>query len=84
MCKLDEDQLEDIACRLEKKLVAQRGKGEVDTRLTPEESLAVKRLLATKNGAVRMFLYIFGALAIWALKDIYIHVKSIVLIKGGG
>ena len=76
MCKLNENQLEEIACRVAKKMIDKRKKGEADTRLTPEESLAVKQILATKKRAVQFVFLIFTAAVMWALKDIYIWIKK--------
>jgi hypothetical protein len=77
---MKDDEIERLA-----ELVAQ--KLEVDTRassdcaLTSEEQIAVKELIRTKKNAVRLFLYIFGALTIWAIKDIYIYIVSSISFK---
>jgi hypothetical protein len=39
--------------------------------LTEEEQHSIKELLQTKKNAVRVFFYIFGALVLYAMKDIY-------------
>lgn len=54
------------------------GKLERDSRcsLTPSEQQAVKDLLNTKKRAVKLFLYICGALALWIIKDTYIFLTG--------
>ena len=44
--------------------------------LTPEEQTAVKEILRTKKNAVRVFLYVLGAIALWILKDIYFYISG--------
>ena len=51
--------------------------------LTPEEQTSVKELLKTKKQAAKMFLYIFGAVLLWILKDAYYWIADhITLIWG--
>ena len=45
-------------------------------KLTDEEIRGVKDFIAIKKTTVKVFIYIAAALAIWALKDIYIWVTS--------
>ena len=62
-------------------LVAEKVKKDSCCPLTMEETIAVKELLRTKKNAVRLFLYIFGALTLWAIKDIYIYIASSISFK---
>lgn len=50
--------------------------GERDCALSPEEQSAVKEILRTKKNAVRVFLYVLGAIALWVLKDIYFYISE--------
>ncbi len=41
--------------------------------LNNEELEAVRELLKTRRYAVKVFLFIFGAMALYAIKDIYLY-----------
>ncbi|MBE9532011.1 MAG: hypothetical protein IME98_04325 [Proteobacteria bacterium] len=77
---MTDDEVEKIA-----ELVAVRLEGAQrptsECALTSEEQVAVKELIRTKKNAVRLFLYIFGALTLWAIKDIYIYIVSSISFK---
>jgi len=85
MCKhqLSKKQMEDLGDIVADKLTSKRKNRDDHTRLTPEESLAVKQILATKKRAVQFVFLIFTAAVMWALKDIYIWLKGAIIIKGG-
>jgi len=88
MCKpLSDDQMEDLAERVAGKMAEKRKDREDHTRLTPEETVVIQQILATKKRAVQIFFLVFTAALLWALKDIYGLVKgvlkSVVIIKGG-
>jgi len=42
--------------------------------LTDEEQAAIRDILKTKRSAVRLIFYVFSALALYALKDVYIYI----------
>ena len=74
MCKLSEDQLEEISNRVAGKLKSHRSRA----ALTPEDITAIKAFINTKKSAVKIVLYIAGVMAIWALKDIYMYIVETV------
>lgn len=52
-----------------------------ECHMTRSEQQAVKDLLKTKKSAVRAFLWICGALALWIIKDAYIYVINHLTLK---
>ena len=77
---MTDDELEKLAGLVTERL-NERQRSSSDCALTGEEQIAVKELLRTKKNAVRLFLYIFGALTLWAIKDIYIYIVSTISFK---
>ncbi len=77
---MKDDEIERLAELVADKLEVS-ARASSDCALTSEEQVAVKELLRTKKNAVRLFLYIFGALTLWAIKDIYIYVVSSISFK---
>jgi hypothetical protein len=73
-------EIERVAELVAEKLAEDR-RAASDCALTSEEQVAVKELIRTKKNAVRLFLYIFGALTLWAIKDIYIYIVSSISFK---
>ena len=73
------DELEKLAVLVATKLTVVKEAS--DCALTSEEQTAVKELLRTKKNAVRLFLYIFGALTLWAVKDVYVYIVSSISFK---
>ena len=69
---MSEKDLEMIAEFLAGKLAEKQG----PCNLTPSEQQAVKDLLKTKRSAVRVFIWICGALVLLAIKDIYVYVLN--------
>ena len=51
---------------------------ETEDTLTPDEVKSVKDLLTTKNGVVRITMYVFLALAAYAMKDVYYGLVKLV------
>ncbi len=75
-----DDEIERLAELVSERL-RERTRASSDCALTGEEQIAVKELLRTKKNAVRVFLYIFGAVTLWAIKDIYIYIVSSISFK---
>ena len=44
--------------------------------LTPEQQQAVVDLIATKKKAVKVTLWLVGALLLWVLKDVYLYIAE--------
>lgn len=44
--------------------------------LTQEEQAAVRDLIKTKKKAVKAALFLFGALLLWILKDVYVWIAG--------
>ena len=44
--------------------------------LTHEEQEAVRGLIRTKKKAVKASLFLFGALVLWILKDVYVWISG--------
>ena len=77
MCeKLSDQQMDDLATRVADKMVAKRANRDEHTRLTSDETLALKQIIKTKKRAVQFVFLIFTAAVMWALKDIYIWLKA--------
>jgi hypothetical protein len=77
---MKDDEIERLAGLVAKRL-AEHTRASSSCALTGEEQVAVKELIRTKKNAVRIFLYIFGALTLWAIKDIYIYVVHSISFK---
>lgn len=77
---MTDDEIERLAELVAERL-GERTRSSSDCALTSEEQIAVKELIRTKKNAVRLFLYIFGALTLWAIKDIYIYIASSISFK---
>lgn len=69
---MGESELELLADLIADKVVEKQG----ECSLTPEEQQAVKELLRTRKSAVRAFIYILGAIALWILRDVYHYINS--------
>ena len=69
---MSEKDLEMIAEFLASKLAERQG----PCNLTPSEQQAIKDLLKTRRSAVKVFIWICGALVLLAIKDIYVYIFS--------
>lgn len=69
---MSEKDLETIAELLASKLAEKQGPCD----LTASEQQAVKDLIRTRRSAVKVFLWICGALVLLAIKDIYVYVLN--------
>ncbi len=70
---MEEWQIEELAERVALKVNAHE---RPCCALSEEECGSVRELLKTKRNAVKVFIYIFGAIALYALKDIYLFVAG--------
>lgn len=70
-------EIEKIAGALADKLIERQN----SCRLSPEEQQAVIDIIKTKKSAVKIFLWIWGALVLWILKDAYVYVISHLTIR---
>lgn len=68
---------EEIAELVAEKLSAKVG----SCGFTQSEREAIKDLIRTKRNAVRAFFWIFGALVLWVVKDIYVYMASHLTLK---
>lgn len=68
---MNEQEIKELA-----KAIAEELKAHQDCQLSPEEQVAIRSLLNTKKSAIRVFLYIVGALVLWMLKDIYLFIMK--------
>lgn len=66
---MNEKELETVAVLIAERLVKIQGA----CSLSQEEQEAVKDLIRTKKNAVKAFLWLCGALALWIIKDAYIY-----------
>ena len=71
---LSDDDVERVSEALAEKIHA---KG-VETPLSPSEVKNVRDILATKKGIVRATMYVFLALAAYAMKDVYYALVKVV------
>ncbi|HHL40887.1 MAG TPA: hypothetical protein ENJ37_10310 [Deltaproteobacteria bacterium] len=90
---MPDSELKEIAALVSEKMeeLAERVADIVESRLderdppcqclTEEEIVAVRGLLQTRKNAVRAILWIFGALVVWILKDIYTYVMNHLAIR---
>jgi hypothetical protein len=69
---MSEKDLETIAEFLASKLAEKQG----PCSLTASEQQAVKDLIKTRKSAVRVFIWICGALVLLAIKDIYVYILN--------
>lgn len=69
---MSEKDLETIAEFLAGKLAERQN----PCNLTASEQQAVKDLLKTRKSAVRVFIWICGALMVLAIKDIYLYILN--------
>lgn len=71
--------MDDLAGKVADKLAAKRTRGS----LTHEDVREIKDFLATKKNAIKIMLWIFGATAVWALKDLYVFFRDNIKIFWG-
>lgn len=69
---MSEKDLETIAEFLASKLAEKQG----PCNLTASEQQAVKDLIKTRKSAVKVFIWICGALVLLAIKDIYVYILN--------
>ena len=70
---MNHEEKEELA-RLVADRVAEREQG--CAIFTEEEVFSVRELLKTKKNAIKIFLFIFGAVALYAIRDIYVFIVS--------
>lgn len=58
------------------KAIAEELKGHQGCQLTEDEQQAVRDLIKTKKNAVRAALWVFGAILLWILKDVYVWIAT--------
>ncbi len=75
---MSSDQMEELAFRVAEKV---HDHERPCCGLSDEECGSVKELLKTKRNAIKVFIYIFGAIALYVLKDLYLFVAGNLTIK---
>lgn len=68
---MGENEIKELA-----KAIAEELKNHQGCQLTPDEQQAVRDLIKTKKNAVRAALWVFGAILLWILKDVYIWIAT--------
>ena len=68
---LTEEELEKIAEKLAEKLTHAKS-----CPLSQSQQNEIITILATKKKAIRVTLWLAGAMVIWVLKDIYLYVRN--------
>ncbi len=58
------------------KAIAEELKNHHGCQLTEDEQQAVRDLIRTKKNAVRAALWLFGAVLLWILKDVYFWIVT--------
>ena len=66
---MSDEEIDQLAEILNKKLAISN-----ECKLTPEQQEAVIDLLAKKKQAVRLTLWLMGAVVLWVLKDVYLYI----------
>lgn len=68
---MGENEIKELA-----KAIAEEFKLHQGCQLTEDEQQAVRDLIKTKRNAVRAALWLFGAVLLWILKDVYIYIAT--------
>lgn len=68
---MGENEIKELAKAIAEELKAHQG-----CQLTEEEQQSVRDLIKTKRNAVRAALWLFGAVVLWILKDVYLWIST--------